>query len=46
MLAFEIKGDHLVVRKITVSVDVYLNGVSGMLDEWTSPEDEKAWKGL
>lgn len=46
MLAFEIKGDHLVVRKITASVDVYLDGVSGMLDEWTSPEDEKAWKGL
>ena len=46
MLAFEIKGDHLVVRKITVSVDVYLDGVSRMLDEWTSPEDEKAWKGL
>lgn len=46
MLAFEIEDDHLVVRKITVSVDVYLDGVSGMLDEWTSPEDEKAWKGL
>ncbi len=28
MLAFEIKGDHLVVRKITFPVDVYLNGVS------------------
>ena len=46
MLAFEIKGDHLVVRKITASVDVCLDGVSGMLDDWTSPEDEKAWKGL
>ena len=46
MLAFEIKGDHLVVRKITFPVDVYLNGVAGMLDEWISPEDEKAWKGL
>ncbi len=46
MLTFEIKGDHLVVRKITASVDVCLDGVSGMLDDWTSPEDEKAWKGL
>lgn len=46
MLAFEIKGDHLVVRKITVSVDVYLNGISETLNEWTSAEDEKAWGDL
>ena len=46
MLAFEIKGDHLVVRKITFPVDVYLNGVSETLNEWTSAEDEEAWSDL
>ena len=46
MLAFEIKGDHLVVRKITFPVDVYLNGVSETLNEWASAEDEEAWGDL
>lgn len=46
MLAFEIKGDHLVVRKITFPVDVYLNGVSEKFNEWTSAEDEEAWRSI
>ena len=46
MLAFEIEDDHLIVRKITAPVDVYLNGVSETLNEWASAEDEEAWKGL
>lgn len=43
MLAFEIKGDHLIVRKITAPVGVYLNSVSEKFNEWTASEDEDTW---
>ncbi len=46
LLAFEIEGDHLVVRKITSSDDAYLHGIESTLDEWSLPEDEEAWSAL
>lgn len=46
VIAFEIKDDHLVVRKVTPRQDNYLKGVSEILDEWSSPEDEEAWRYL
>jgi antitoxin PrlF len=45
-LAFEIKGDHLIVRKIKSPTDAYLKGIEETLNEWSSPEDEEAWSGL
>lgn len=45
-LAFEIKGDHVIVRKINSPDDAYLKGVEEMLNEWSSPEDEEAWNAL
>lgn len=45
-LAFEIEGDHLIVRKIKPPTDAYLKGIEETLNEWSSPEDEKAWKRL
>ena len=45
-LAFEIKGDHLIVRKIKSPTDAYLKGIEETLNEWCSPEDEEAWSGL
>jgi AbrB family looped-hinge helix DNA binding protein len=45
-LAFEIKGDHLIVRKIESPTDAYLKGIEETLNEWSSPEDEEAWNGL
>ena len=46
VLAFEIEGDCLVVRKVAPSRDDYLRGLSGALSEWASPEDEEAWREL
>lgn len=45
-LAFEIKGDYLIVRKIKSPTDAYLKGIEETLNEWSSPEDEEAWNGL
>ena len=46
VLAFEVEGDHLAVRKVTPNRDEYLHGLSEGLGEWTSPEDEEAWRDL
>ena len=46
VIAFEIEGDHLVVRKVTPGRDDYLQGLSEVLSEWVSPEDEEAWRDL
>ena len=45
-LAFEIKGDYLIVRKTESPADVSLKGIEKRLNEWLSPEDEEAWSGL
>lgn len=48
VLAFEIEGDHLAVRKVgpRVSGDEYMLGLSETLEEWASPEDEESWREL
>ena len=46
LLSFEVEGDHLVVRKVAPTDNHYLQGLSGTLTEWTSPEDEEAWRDL
>ena len=46
VIAFEIEGDHLVVHKVIPGQDDYLEGLSKVLSEWVSPEDEQAWRGL
>ena len=46
VISFEIKGDHLVICKVTPGQDDYLKGLSGILSEWVSPEDEEAWRDL
>ena len=46
VIAFEIEGDHLVVRKVMPGQDEYLQGLSEVLREWVSPEDEGAWRHL
>lgn len=45
-LAFEVRADHLVVRKMPVAQDDYLHGLVRILGEWNSPEDEEAWRDL
>ena len=42
MLAFELDGNHLMVHKVTPGRDDYLEGLSEVMNEWRSPEDEEA----
>ena len=46
LIAFEVEGDRLVVHKVTPGGDDYLQGLSQVLSEWVSPEDEEAWRDL
>ena len=46
MIAFELAGDHVVIRKVYPERDDYLRGLKDTMDEWTSPEDEAAWHDL
>ena len=46
VVAFEIEGDHLIVRKVARGPDDYLQGLSATVSEWASPEDEDAWRDL
>ena len=46
VLTFEVEGDHLIVRKIKVPVDNYMNSIPETLKEWVSEEDEEAWGDL
>ena len=41
-----VEDDHLVVRKVAPGRDDYLHGLSKVLGEWASPEDEEAWRDL
>lgn len=46
VIAFEVEGDHLLVRKVTPGQDNYALGLSKILNEWVSAEDEGAWRDL
>lgn len=46
VITFEVEGDHLVVRKVTPGQDGYVVGLTKVLNEWVSPEDEEAWRDL
>ena len=45
-IAFEVVADHVVVRKVIPEEDGYLEGISEVLSEWVSPEDDEAWRDL
>lgn len=46
LITFEQRGDHIVLRKLEIARDPYLEGLSGLMSEWASPEDEDAWRDL
>ncbi len=46
VIAFEVEGDHLVAHKVTPGRDDLVLGLSKVLSEWASPEDEEAWRKL
>lgn len=46
ILAFAIKGDHVIVRNVTCPAEGYLKGIEKSLNDWDSPEDDVAWDAL
>ena len=46
VIAFEVEGDHVLIRKVVPDADGYLRGLTSALSEWDSPEDEAAWRDL
>ena len=46
VIAFEIKGDCLVVHKVVSGRNEYQHGLGGVMGEWLSPENEEAWRDL
>lgn len=46
VVAFEVEGDRVVLRKVSTEQDAYLRGLGETMGEWTSPEDEAAWRDL
>ena len=46
VLAFDLVGDQVRVRKVTGPLDEYLRALQDTLHEWDSKEDEVAWRDL
>lgn len=46
VLAFDLVGKELRVRKVPPTSDEYLRAVAKTLEEWNSREDEIAWRDL
>ena len=46
VIAFQVEGEHLIVRKVTGRQDDYLQALSEVMSEWSSPEDDEAWRDL
>ncbi len=48
LVGFEMDGDRVLMRKVAEASepDTYLVWLSEALGEWSSPEDEEAWRSL
>lgn len=46
VIAFEVEGDRVVAHKATPGQDDCVLGLSKLLSEWASREDEEAWRDL
>jgi len=46
LVTLAVEGDSVRLRRIATGADAYLKAVEGTLGEWTSPEDEDAWRAL
>ncbi len=46
VVALDVEGGRVLMRKLTPREDEYLKSVQTTLTEWTSPEDEAAWRDL
>jgi antitoxin PrlF len=46
VVSVDTEGDRVLLCKVAAKDDAYLQAVQGTLEEWTSPEDEDAWRSL
>jgi antitoxin PrlF len=46
LVALEVEGDRITLRKLTQGDPAYLAAVEGTLGEWSAREDEDAWRDL
>ena len=46
LVGFEMDGDRVLMCKVGPDSESYLVGLSVALGEWSSPEDEEAWRDL
>ena len=46
LVTFDLRGDQIVLRRVELAPDRYLEGLAGAMVEWASPEDEDAWRDL
>ena len=46
VVAFEIEDDRLVLRRVVPEQGDCPSSLAGVMGEWLSPEDERAWRDL
>jgi AbrB family looped-hinge helix DNA binding protein len=46
IVALDIEDNHILMRKVTPEGKSYLHSVQETLPEWSSDEDEAAWRDL
>jgi len=46
VLGYEVEGDEMRVRKVQRFDAAWHHALSGTLEEWNSPEDDEAFRGL
>ena len=46
LLMFTTEGNQVTIMKIELPTDDYSDSVSETFSEWSSPEDEEAWRDL
>ena len=46
IIAFEIEGDRVLAHKVIPGRGDYFQGLVEIFDEWTSAEDEEAWRDI
>lgn len=46
LLAFDVEGDRVIVRRVAQRPDDELNALQATLSEWSSAEDDEAWRDL
>ena len=46
MIAYELRNDRAVIRKVTFIDDTYLRALESTLEEWSSVQDSEAYDNL